>query len=270
MNGIEHAVLATEAAEVQDALSGARRLYFGHEFCQKLLPTLPALAHVADVCRARQVGLTLVTPPITQPGLAPVEELLAWLEAQNASYEVVVNDWGVLHLLARRHPRLEPVLGRLMSKQHRDPRIVRLSTGDAAPTAVDGRLVLDVALPEAAAAFYRATPLSAPRTQNVLRAFGVRRVELDNPLHGFDYRPVGNGVASLYVPFGVVATSRRCTSDPRRVSDPFTDRVSRCERGCRHIAYELRAEHIAEPLYRRGNTLFFRNDALPNDTDLRR
>jgi hypothetical protein len=130
--------------------------------------------------------------------------------------------------------------------------------------------VLDVALPEEAVALYRATPLGAPRTQSVLRALGIRRVELDNPLIGFDRAAADDGAASLYVPFGVVATSRRCTADPRYASDPFTDRLTSCERGCRQIAYELRAEHVAQPLYRRGNTLFYRNDALPDDTDLRR
>ena len=271
MTPIHHALYITNAAEARHPLLGTRRVYFGHEFCEKLLPDAGDLAHVADFCRANDLWLTLVTPPVTQAGLARVEELLAWLEAHDAADEIVVNDYGVLHLLRRRHLRLEPVLGRLMSKQQRDPRIMRLLAGDAAPRLVGGRLVLDVPLPDEAAALYRATALSAARAQRVLRALGVRRVELDNPLHGFAYEGGNDGAAaSLYVPFGVVATSRRCTADPRRGARPFTDRLTACERDCRRAAFELRAEHIAVPLYRRGNTLFFRNDAVPDDAELTR
>ena len=268
MTAIENAVLVTSTAAARGPLSGAQRVYFGNEFCERLLPSRRDLALVADVCAARELGFTLVTPPVTQSGLAHIEELLTWLEEREGAFEVVVNDWGVLHLLTRRHPRVEPVLGRLMSKQQRDPRILRLFTGNPAPQIVDGRLVIDVALPDEAVTLYRATPLSASLTQSALRALGVRRVELDNPLQGFDYQAADDGTASLYVPFGVVATSRRCTSDPRRKSFPFTDRVDSCTRGCRRMAFELRAQHIADPLYRRGNTLFFRNDALPDGMDL--
>ena len=271
MTGIQHALSITDAGEARDPLPSVRRLYFGHEFCEKLLPDARDLARVADFCQAKGLRLTLVTPPVTQPGLARVGELLDWLEAHQAADEVVINDYGVLHLLRRRHPRLEPVLGRLMSKQQRDPRIMRLLAGAGAPRPVDGRLVLDVALPDEAAALYRATPLSAVRTQRLLRALGVRRVELDNPLHGFDYEGGDDGAAaSLYVPFGVVATSRRCTADPRRIARPFTDRLTTCVRDCRPTAFELSAEHIAAPLYRRGNTLFFRNEAVPDDAELTR
>lgn len=271
MTGIQHALSITDAAEARGPLPDARRLYFGHEFCEKLLPDTADLAHVADFCRANDLGLTLVTPPVTQPGLARVGELLAWLEAHDAADEVVINDYGVLHLLRRLHPRFEPVLGRLMSQQQRDPRIMRLLAGDAVPRLVGGRFVLDVPLPDEAAALYRATSLSAVRTQRVLRALGVHRVELDNPLHGFDYEGGdGGAAASLYVPFGVVATSRRCTADPRRVAPPFGDHLTACERDCRRNAFELTADHIAVPLYRRGATLFFRNEVVPDDAELTR
>lgn len=271
MMGIQHALYITDATEARDPAPDTRRLYFGHEFCEKLLPDARDMTRVADFCRANDLWLTLVTPPVTQSGLARVEGLFAWLEAHDAADEVVINDYGVLHLLRRRHPRLDPVLGRLMSKQQRDPRIMRLLAGDAAPRLVGGRLVLDMPLPDEAAALYRATTLSAVRAQRVLRALGVRRVELDNPLHGFDYEGGDDGAAaSLYVPFGVVATSRRCTADPRRVARPFTDRLTACERDCRRTAFELRAEHMAAPLYRRGNTLFFRNEAVPDDAVLAR
>ncbi len=269
MMGIHHAAYITDVAQARDPLPDVRRLYFGHEFCEKLLPVADDLAHVADFCRANDLGLTLVTPPVTSAGLARVEKLLARLEVHDAADEVVVNDYGVLHLLRRRHPRLEPVLGRLMSKQQRDPRLMRLFAGQAVPRPVGGRLVLDVPLPDEAAAMYRATSLSAVRAQRVLLALGVRRVELDNPLHGFDYEGgVHGAAASLYVPFGVVATSRRCTADPRRAARPFTDRLTACEHECRRTVFELTAEHIAAPLYRRGNTLFFRNEAIPDDDEL--
>ena len=58
-----------------------------------------------------------------------------WSDGGGAT-EVVVNDWGVLRLVRREFPGLRPVLGRLMNKMMRDPRVAPFYSGgpdDARP-----------------------------------------------------------------------------------------------------------------------------------------
>jgi len=109
-----------------DAQGGYRRLYFGQEFCERLLPTRSQLDEMQE--RARELGLafTLVTPYVTEEGLEQVEALVGHLSGCDSRAEVVVNDWGVLYWLRETHPDLVPVLGRLLTKQKRGPRILNL------------------------------------------------------------------------------------------------------------------------------------------------
>lgn len=55
-------------------------------------------------------------------GLERLKRIFYWLNKKRVSCEVVVNDWGVLECLHAEFRRLlEPVFGRLMVRQQRDP-----------------------------------------------------------------------------------------------------------------------------------------------------
>ena len=89
-------------------------------------------------------------------------DLLAAETAPEAATEVVVNDWGVLGLV-RAHPSLTPVLGRLLTRMLRDPRLP--------PDRLEAEAPSTRALQQSS--------VTSPPFQGLLRSFGVRRVELD-------------------------------------------------------------------------------------------
>ena len=99
------------------------RFYFGQEFCQRLLPTVPDLMRAVERAASRNLGFTLVTPFVTNAGMARVKELVRSLPDNfpEGLLEVVVNDWGVLSWLHRERPVLPLALGRLLVKQKRGP-----------------------------------------------------------------------------------------------------------------------------------------------------
>lgn len=240
----------------------ADRLYFGQEFCERKLPSRDQLARALAWAREHDLRFTLMTPPLTDDGIDAVERLLTLLEADGEAHEVVVSDFGLLHVTARRHPGVAPVLGRLLARQRRDPRLVRLMKGDGSLVPASGRLWQHVPLPPDAVAIYDGCLLEGEGLAHFLHGLGVRRVELDNVAHGLALTLPETLKASLHVPWGCVATTRRCHPYPGMHPAPFACLLSSCEMGC-ETTYELRTAGLDEPLYKRGGTVFFRNPKLP-------
>lgn len=134
------------------------RLYFGTEFCQRLLPTPDELDTVLDA--AKQLDFTLVTPYVTDAGLERVQRLIDLMSIRRQEAEVVFNDWGIFSFLKERYPSFEPVLGRLLNKMKRDPRLMT---------------VLDRIPENTLEYFIRGSNLSVPLFRSFLLANGVKR-----------------------------------------------------------------------------------------------
>jgi len=224
------------------------RVYFGDEFCERLLPGSQELSRVLAQVQDAGRSFTLVTPYVTEAGLAQVGALLALVPAGT---EVVFNDWGVFRLLRSAFPDLVPVMGRLLTKIKRGPRIMSF---------------LDK-LPPAAIAHYRSTNLDVPRYQRFLEDNAIGRAELDNPLQGLDLSGVSTKLRlSLYIPFAYVSTTRFClTANADKPDKKGFIGVFPCRQECRSYTFYLDNAAMTTLLIRRGNTIFFRNTAVPEN-----
>ncbi len=226
------------------------RLYFGNEFCQVLLPDYRSVDRVMRWCDKMSKPLTFVTPFVTDHGLdklVRIFEILTQLEI-----EVVVNDWGVLRLITNDFSDLEPVLGRLLSGQKRDPRIFSMFIGELSSKNEDYSQVKKE-LPTPLKRHFRRSCIDAPEYRRFLREMGVRRVEIDHPLHGIDVVADEQLKISVYVPYCYLTTTRYCPDERRR-------RIEPCRRSCQATLCEMSNPSMPTPLYRQGNTLFYRND----------
>ena len=173
------------------------RCVYGNEFCEHLIPSLPRLSDVLDEARDRELGLTFVTPYVSDEGIYALRPLFDRLAGSHRSSEVVFNDWGVLNLLRREYPSLIPVQGRLMNKSLRDPRVTGVYAANEAPAP--------------ALVSLRRSNLDCGSYTRFLSGLGVETVEIDNLPQGVDLGFVAGGVrASAYVPFGFISTSRIC------------------------------------------------------------
>ncbi len=223
-----------------------RRVYFGDEFCERLLPTSKDLAEVMRQTADRGCSFTLVTPYVTQAGLQQVAKLVKTLPDAT---EVVFNDWGVFRMLKADCPGLTPVLGRLLTKIKRGPRIMNF---------IDR-------LPPDALAHLRSTSLGVPRYVQFLHDNRISRAELDNPLQGLDLSDVPRTMhLSLYIPFAYVTTTRFCLVANCDVPDKkgFIG-VFPCGRECQKYTFYLDNAAMTTLLIRRGNTLFYKNTNVP-------
>jgi hypothetical protein len=221
------------------------RLYVGHEFCEHLLPT-PADVERVIAAKPAATPLTLVTPYVTDAGLVRVRELADRFLADGAFDEWVFNDWGVFRLLRERWGR--PVLGRLLTRQLRDPRWLSLKR--EAPQ--NHGHIDDLALNEDFVRF--------------LLDNGVRRVELDVIPTAWQWLPEDLR-GSMYRPYTYASTTRHClTANLDRRGNCSSRIPAGCGRECLERPLVFRHEALKCDLFLRGNTLFFRNqwdDAAP-------
>ena len=227
------------------------RMYFGQEFCEKALPSQKELDQ--GLALAEQLGMkfTLVTPYVTEPGLEAVKGLLQQLMRVQPRAEVVANDWGVLQTIAEDCPTLTPVLGRLLNKLLRDPRML---THLKKPEG------------ETMARFCTCSLAGAPM-QNLLDQYKVRRIELDLSPQGLDNHLSDWGYrSSLYLPYGVIMTGRICLLhswglEEHQKFKPFS---GACDRKCRFYWLEMSdLSHQVKKskdwvILQKGNTIFYR------------
>jgi len=226
------------------------RLYFGQEFCERLLPVRNQLEEALLFAEKRSLNFTLVTPYVTNQGLEQLEGLIDFLGQRKPETEIVFNDWGVFHYLRQEWPVLKPVMGRLLNKMKRGPRIMN---------------IIDK-VPEATRDFYCSSNLDVPAAARFLKQHNIARVEFDNLLQGIDLKDADRKIGkSLYMPFAFVSTSRFCliagSESPGKSSYAG---VGPCNRECQKYYFNLENPVMNVPLIRRGNTIFFLNENIPD------
>lgn len=188
-------------------------LYLGSELCEHLLPEREMLAAAGSLAADRGLSLALLTPIASPAVIRELDEAL--LPQLPDGTEVIVNDWGVARLLAERFPRLAAIAGRLLARMVKDP---RLPGAEWAPHCQHG--------------------LRSPWLHMLLERLGIRRLELDVPLHAavddFARLPLPVGV---HLPFFVVAKGRLCRvgSTALKGSERFAP-GRRCKQECLHLS----------------------------------
>jgi hypothetical protein len=221
------------------------RLHLGNEFCERLIPSPTILKRAVALADAAGHALTLATPSVPDAGLARLRRLFRLLPD---GAEVVVNDYGVLRLLAREFPALEPVAGRQLCKMIKDPR-----------------------LPNEQWARLNPPGLGSPIFEDILGRFGVRRAELDVPPFARPTDLRAGGLAlSVHAPFGYALRGRVCRIGSLRFEGAAKFRPDQaCAKECLRYACRLTrpADHGRHDLdsFQRGNSIFYRHDAGMRD-----
>ena len=214
------------------------RVYFGAEFCERLLPTPGEVARALRFCREKDKAFTLAMPCLTDRGLAGARKLLARLPEGT---EVVLNDWGLLEDLEEFN--LTPVLGRLLVKYRRDPRVEEV-----------------YGIPAQCGCVLHSSALTQERFAGFLRKLGVCRIELDNPPFRVDHGSLRGFRVSVHLPYVYVTTGRQC------LTNYFADGVfgiRPCGKACLRHSFTWESPDFPTPLVHAGNTLCYVNEAEP-------
>ena len=224
------------------------RIYFGQEFCERLLPSKDELEKLCVFSKKEGVPLTLVTPYVTDKGLLKLEKLIDLFAEKMPGSEVVFNDWGVFQFIEENHLDVRLVLGRLLNKQKRGPRITN---------------IIDQ-VPKETREYYTGASLDVSATAEFLKKKGILRVEFDNLLQGLNMTGLDPEIKrSLYLPYLFISTTRFCLTANCDKEDQGVG-VMPCRMECKKYTFNLNNPVMKTPLIRKGNTVFVVNENIPD------
>ncbi|MBU0614922.1 MAG: hypothetical protein KJ601_02415 [Nanoarchaeota archaeon] len=233
----------------QKSLEGKEydRLYYGNEFCERLIPSIDDIKKVIEFVKDKRVNFSFVTPYVTDKGIADLERIFEVLKTKVPGCEVIVNDWGVFRLVDRMGFNI--VIGRLLNKQKKGPEIMRKFDS----------------LSEESKKFLQSCAFDNGLNQEYAVKKGITRVELDNIFTGISSDFSKSGLkASLYYPYIYITTTRKCklnSCDSIRGSQ--RQGIFACKKECTKYQFKLKHDLMPKELLQIGNTLFAYNDTLP-------
>lgn len=168
------------------------RIYIGNQFCHNLFPSETQLFSLLQKAKQEGLFVTIAFTYFRETYVEKTTQLLlklhSWCKEEQFPCEVIVNDWGMAALLKGKVDFLTPVLGILLNKRRKDPRM-HYKKGFQAD------------------AEYENAVNSAFFQQYLKRQYGMTRYEFESC--GYDF-VVPEGHHSLHVPYFQTNTSQYC------------------------------------------------------------
>lgn len=243
LSDIEKAVLVYRFKDINIALK-YDRLYYGYEFCERLLPTKDELKKAIEFSVNHGKKFTFLTSYVSDTGIERIKELLKVIKSnlkQLIQPEVVVNDLGIMNLLEKEKD-ITIIAGRLLVKQKRDPRINYLNLSNNEKD------------------YFKQFSLDSDNNQCFISKFGIKRIELDNTFQGIKRQ--SNLQASLYVPYCYVTTTKLCYMAKADKHLRYLRKIEDCDKQCQKYDVYMTNDKMKTKFYLKGNTVFYRNDKI--------
>ena len=257
---MEKAIHITKLENLKHWRPVYKRLYWGVEFCQNLIPAIADTEKVIGFVQDNKLDFTFVSPFVTEKGLDRLDEIFKGVKKNKVNCEIVVNDWGVLYRLHQRFDGVFDIaLGRLLTRQERDPAIKRVIEKQI-PTAVrrkDGKIAIFIHRPlgKKYQSGIRASYINSLSVQKFLARLGVNRLEFNNTIQGLNTEGIFLK-KSLWTPYVNISTTRFC---PMVTKFQKIYRIDVCHKECQNMYDELRNRGIDKVICKRGNTIFYKN-----------
>lgn len=224
-----------DEAALKRSLKAFDWAYYGSEFCENLLE--PGLADGLRLLNGQKKDICLLTPLVTDKGLAALEKLFAQVRKLRFAgrFEVSVNDFGVLGLIRRLRWNVPVSFGRQLSRNF------ALTTRDSFEVLNRDGLAL-------------------------LEELKVGRLELSLFSKPPRRRPAGETGAlrfTAFYPYQDVTATRACLLGMPDVPAGESLETVRCARECQLASYRVKNERIKETLVVAGNTIFVEGGGGP-------
>jgi hypothetical protein len=269
---MEKAIFITKLSQLKYVNHGYGRLYYGNEFCERLIPSLQDLNRILDYVQKRRLDFSFVTPYVTNIGLGKLRVLFGFLKAKKIHCEVIINDWGVLNLVNRQRLNFQPVLGRLLTKQKRGPGLIKLLKRKFEPRLTvnpenhsQRNIVFQKKLPLDLDYYYKGSnAASVPVIHSLLINQRIKRIELDNTAQGLLLElPQDKISTSVYTPYVYITTTFFCPTAGCDQKKKSLLKIKPCKRQCQRYVFKLWHKTMPKVIYLKGNTQFYKNTRLP-------
>jgi hypothetical protein len=220
-------------------LKRASRVYFGNETCARRLPERREIIEAYSLCLSSGKKMSLVLPYAGERDMPSIISAIEAFSAVNPGGEVIVNDFGIINLIGEKNIPVKMVLGRLISRQKRDPRFAIFPhTSNIA----EEELSL--------------SSFSVPSFSKFFLGLGVSRAGFSALPQGTDVSDVSGFEFDVYWPWVYVTSGRSCqllgARDPKKGKYPLE---GLCGKECLSFAMEPENEGDFYAI-QKGNTVW--------------
>jgi hypothetical protein len=248
---MENVILINNLDRLKKIKSGFSRIYFGGEFCGRLLPSKQDIQKLGVFKKRSGINFSIVTPYIGQRGFFKLVNLLGHLNKEYPGLEIIVNDWGVLNLISERFNNLTMALGRVLSKQKR---------GFFVPLAHKDVPADIIKIKNREKEYLRSSILQNESLMKYIQGKGINRIGLDNLKQGVIVDKDAFDI-DLYYPYVYLASSSYCLSASFANGVKLPVNTNKCGKICKKE--KIRVLKICkENTYLSGNTQFYINNGL--------
>lgn len=198
------------------------RVYVGNEFCTHLLPDDEILSAIIEKAFKEGYKITVVLPYTREDMIEKCHKTLCVLDEisrkKGEKLEVVVNDWGSIDFIKNSGFYLVPILGRLLNKRKKDPRI-------------KGTFKLEKYYNQLSS-----NNLNSERFAKFLKDMGVTRYEFES--HGV-MNEIPDGKHSMHFPFYQMNTGQYCImyAECKNMSRWKQELVKACPQYCTEFCF---------------------------------
>jgi hypothetical protein len=246
---LENAIFITSIKDIEEKQSKYTRIYFGAELCEKLIPNWIDVKLVLDYCIKEKYDFTFVTSYVSNLGLEKLKAIFNSINELGYDCEIIVNDWGVMNHLVKEGSKLKhlkPVIGRLLSKISKSPRIKNIYNG------------LNNYQKEALGKYN----YSQRGIQEFWKSKNIDRYEIDNIYQEISL--TGDMTTSIYFPFVLVSTTRNCLCAGLGSEIEIERGRDLCNFECKEYKFKLTHPVLQNELIYKGNGYYYVNVDLGN------
>lgn len=251
-------------AFLTDSISLAKKcknidmLYFGDEFCQNKIPSLTRLKYAYELAKSNNMKFAFVLPFMTDSQFDFADVLLKYLGGLNDNIEAVFNDWGTF-LAVSKYKNLKPVLGRLLTKQRKDPAAQNILDGAQQKIKMifennEKILIRPKKIPDGLKRYFQKTFADVPHVMDFMISNNIKRYELDLLPWGNKLKTGGRIKTSVYYPYINISATRYCGA-------VNLDYSSKCSKICRKQKIEIGSGILKYPYVIIGNAIFYKAGA---------
>ncbi len=245
----------TDNIDVLNKIQKSDILYFGNEFCQNIIPSKLHINKAFKWALKNNVQFVFVLPYITNDKVKTADNLLQFLNNKKQIVEIVFNDWGTLSLILK-YKNLKPVLGRLLTKQRKDPiaeNIIENRQNKIKIAVIDGKKTIIKAkkVPPALKTYFQKSFLDVPHVMDFMKGNNIKRYELDLLPWGIKIKTDKKIKLSIYYPYVNITTTRYCGA----VNLKYT---KICSKICKSQIIEAGTNKLKYPYIIKGNAVFYK------------
>lgn len=230
-------------------------LYFGDEFCANKIPDTKTVRKAYLWAEQNGKEFVFVVPALTDFEINKITRILEYLNGQNKKIEIIFNDWGTL-LLILRYAGLRPVLGRLLTKQRKDPIADKILNNRQDKMKIISYknqkvIITPKKVPLSLKTYFQKSFVDVSHVMDFMIANNIKRYELDLLPWGDKLNIDKKIKCSIYYPYVNISSTRYCGA----INMTGTNK---CKKICRTQKIEVGERKLEYPYVIIGNAVFYK------------